>query len=486
MKRYRFLFGLFIFFHLAACNSLSHITVTDTYPPLYPDYSDVTLPVNIAPLNFMVTGATAVKAELLLEDESKTFRGRNKISIPMRTWRRLLQNSALLQKDIVVSVTAKIQGTWYQYLPFHWHVTTDSLDPYVSYRLIEPGYEVWNTIRLAERNVENFRERIIADNRQTDKRCMNCHTYGNQDPSLSFFHLRGPGGGTVLNREGKLRKLDLHTEELLSPAIYGNFHPSGRFAVFSTNLIVPGFHTKKGERLEVYDTASDLIVADFEENVIIPFPSDFPNEFRTFPVFSADGSYIYYCNAPQTTLPDSIFDVRYDLLRIRFNEQERTWGTKADTVFSASSHGVSVCHPKTSPDGRYLLFTAASYGTFPIWHQETDLWLLDLQEEETVIIDRLPGVNSNRSDTYHSWSSNSRWFVFASKRDDGMYGKPYFCYLDKEGKAHKPFVLPQKNPQKYRHTLVSYNLPELSTGKLPFGSSDIERLYRKTAAEKVY
>nr|HOO43040.1 hypothetical protein [Bacteroidales bacterium] len=120
---------------------------------------------------------------------------------------------------------------------------------------------------------------------------------------------------------------------------------------------------------------------------------------------------------------------------------------------------------------------------FPIWHQETDLWLLHLDTGE---INKLQVVNSNYSDTYHSWSSNSRWFVFASKRDDGIYGKPYFCYIDREGNAHKPFVLPQKNPLMYDNTLKSYNIPELSKGKLPFGATDIERIYKIIPAEKVY
>ncbi|HPV88552.1 MAG TPA: hypothetical protein PKU85_05010, partial [Bacteroidales bacterium] len=144
-------------------------------------------------------------------------------------------------------------------------------------------------------------------------------------------------------------------------------------------LVLPGFHTQKGERLEVYDQESDLVIVDLDYNKVIPFPESFPVEFRTFPVFSATGDAVYYCNAPRITVPDSIFHLRYDLLKISFNADTGTWGNKADTVFRASSLGLSVCHPKTSPDGRYLLFTMADYGTFPIWHQETDLWLLDLE-----------------------------------------------------------------------------------------------------------
>ena len=138
----------------------------------------------------------------------------------------------------------------------------------------------------------------------------------------------------------------------------------------------------------------------------------------------------------------------------------------------------SVCHPRISPDGRYLLYTVADYGTFPIWHPEADLQLMDLQ---TGAVDTLAIVNSEKSDTYHSWSSNSRWFVFASKRDDGLYGKPYFCYIGSDGKAHKPFCLPQEHPTFYDNCLKSFNAPESGKDKVPFDVNDVAKAMKQKA-----
>jgi len=471
---------------LAVFTSCSHsptgVTENKQFPPIYPDYTEVTVPVNIAPLNFMVRQAQRLHVTISSDTKTIQLKGRNRIRIPMGKWRKILQTAASGQNCLQVYVTVKEKDIWTRYAPFNIYVAPETIDPYLSYRLIEPGYEVWKSLQLAERNVGTFRERIIADNSLTDNSCMNCHTYGNQDPGLSFFHLRGPGGGTVLNRNGELRKININSPEMISPVVYGNIHPSGDYGVFSSNIVLPGFHTQKGERLEVYDTESDLVIVDFRDNTVIPFPEGFPREFRTFPVFSADGNTVFYCNAPHISVPDSINHLRYDLLKISFDPESGSWGSKADTVIKASSMNLSVCHPKTSPDGKFLLFTVASYGTFPIWHQETDMWLLHL---DTGKINKLEGVNSIYSDTYHSWSSNNRWFVFASKRDDGIYGKPYFCYVDQEGNTHKPFVLPQKDPHMYDNTLKSYNIPELSKGKLPFGATDIERIYKKTPAENV-
>jgi len=472
---------LFCAFSLTACTPKpDHVKVVDTLPPIYPDYVGVTIPCNIAPLNFLLRGeADAVEVKVKGASDSLIAYGDAKVCFPMKAWKQLL--SAETGKSLTVQVTARIRGEWISYKPFQWQVVVDKIDSYLSYRLIEPGYEVWNTLQLCERNLENFEERVIADNNQLNQSCINCHIYGNQSGNLSMFHLRGKNGGTILNRNGKLRKLTLKNGNMISAAVYGAFHPTGRFGVFSTNIIIPELHMQGSHRLEVYDTASDVLVADFDENRMLQSPLlSNPDVLETFPVFSADGKAIYFCSAPKVPLPDKIKSLKYSLCRIAFDSGKKQFGTKVDTLWNARLTGKSVCFPKASPDGKYILYTVADYGTFPIWHREADLQLMNLQ---TGKVDNLVAVNSDKSDTYHSWSSNSHWFVFASKRDDGQYGKPYFAYVDKSGKVHKPFVLPQKDPAHYDETLKSYNIPELSTSKLPFESADIEQTYKNLKAE---
>jgi hypothetical protein len=195
-------------------------------------------------------------------------------------------------------------------------------------------------------------------------------------------------------------------------------------------------------------------------------------KFETFPTFSPDGKYIYFCTSPHVDLPGELKEMRYSLCRIAFDETTGRLGQQVDTLLSGSKTGCSVCHPRISPNGKYIIYTVADYGTFPIWHQESDLQMMNLANGS---IDQLSVVNSSKSDTYHSWSSNSHWLVFASKRDDGLYGKPYFTYIDATGKAHKPFVLPQRDPNFYDDCLKSFNAPELGKGKLPFDAADVKK-----------
>ena len=474
---------------LASCTAThENATKIDKLPTIYPDYTDVTIPVNIAPLNFLVRDKDVSNIEVIAsyEDGSSTpeylhstsisaTSNDNGVKFDLDEWKDFL-GKAVGKKVKVQVYTRNEQGDWTEYKPFSWTVVGDSIDPYLTYRLIEPDYEVWNKIQIKQRCIENWDEKILADHNLQENRCMNCHTFGNQSNNLSMMYVRGEDGGAILNRNGKLRKLNLKNDSLVSSSVYFGFSPSGKYITFSTNVIIPAFHAKPSKRLEVYDTKSDVYVADLDNNTIIssPLTSD-STQLETFPTFSPDGKYIYYCVADKKGLnTENLKGLHYNLVRIPFDEQTGKFGTQVDTLYKERS----VCHPKVSPDGKRLLFTVADYGTFPIWHPEADLYMLDLQ---TGKVDSLSIVNSDKSDTYHSWSHNSRWFVFASKRDDGLYGKPYFCYIDKTGKAHKPFVLPQEEPTFYDDCLKSFNIPELSRGSVPFNAIDIENVMKQKA-----
>ena len=438
----------------------------ESLPPIYPDYIDVTIPVNIAPLNFLLRDSVK-RVEVYINGKRLCRRNGNEVVFSQREWKRLLREN--VGRSITVSVRTWQEKQVVEYAPFHWTVVGDSIDPYLTYRLIEPDYEVFNRITLEERCVENFKHRPISDHAHVGNRCMNCHIYGNQNPSLSMFYVRGEGGGAVLNRNGQLSLLQLKADGMPSGSVYFAFHPDGNYLVFSINDIIPAFHSTNSRRLEVYDANSDVYVASLSEQRIFTSPLLCDSaSLETFPTFSPDGKSIYFCTAKKVDLPNNLADLQYHLCKISFDKG--MIGTRVDTLHVAST---SVCHPRISPDGRYILYTTQAYGTFPIWHREADLQLLDLR---TGAVDSLDIVNSPLSDTYHSWSSNGRWFVFASKRDDGLYGKPYFCYLDTAGVAHKPFVLPQKDPQFYDNCLKSFNVPELGKGMLPFDATDVARL----------
>ena len=465
----------------AACDGGEGVEVsTNSASAIYPDYMGVTVPSNIAPLNFHYTFSGIRKANTTVryKDVCLDFTGRE-VVWDMQQWKSLLASA--VDDTISFSSEVSLKGGRKEKLEWQVYVSSDKIDPYLTYRLIEPGYEVWHEVEIRERCIENFEERAISDWQNTGNSCMNCHIHSQARADLSMFYVRGKNGGAFLNRNGELRKLSLNTKDMISGTVYGEIHPSGRYGVFSTNIIIPGFHTQGSKRLEVYDTKSDLAIADFDRNeMIVPPALSRKDVLETFPVFSADGNSIYYCAADTLPLPRDIEKLRYSLMKVSFDKNSGRTGNDVEVIWDADEHDGSVCHPKCSPDGRWIMYTVADYGTFPIWHTECQLEMMDLRTGEII---RMDAANSDRSDTYHSWSSDSRWFVFASKRGDGKYGRPYFCHVDEHGDITKPFVLPQEDPWLYEDSLRSFNIPDLSDGPVNFDAATIGRMVRETEAE---
>ncbi len=466
---------------LSGCSSGETDSMLGSKGPavIYPDYKGVTIPSNIAPLNFhyAVKDARSAVTVFSAQGRSVTKRGLE-VKWPVRKWRKFISDLS----EETVTVTAKvrtdggvIEDSWEIY------VTSDQVDSYLTYRLIEPAYQMWNEVSIMERNVEGFESHTICDWKHTGNSCMNCHVHSQQRGDLSMFYIRGRKGGAILNRGGELRKFNLNADGMLSGTVYGEIHPSGKYGVFSTNIVIPSFHSMAGKRMEVYDTASDLTVADFENNRMINLPHTArADRMETFPCFSADGNSVFYCVADTVKLPEDIFSLRYSLVRAAFDTATGFIAERVDTIWNADLHNASACHPKASPDGKWLLFTNAAYGTFPINHSECALNMIDLETGE---VNTLEIVKGDKSDTYHSWSSSSRWFVFASKRGDGQYGKPYFCHIDKDGNPSKPFVLPQKSPRFYEYNLKSFNIPDLAKESTGMDVKATKRMYDSPSEE---
>jgi len=95
-------------------------------------------------------------------------------------------------------------------------------------------------------------------------------------------------------------------------------------------------------------------------------------------------------------------------------------------------------------------------------------------------------VNSDDTESYHSWSSNSRWFIFSSRRIDGLYTRPFIAYMDENGKAGKPFLLPQKDTEYYDRLLFSFNIPEFINARVDFNISELEEKISGTATNVTF
>ena len=448
---------------LTACTSetVSDAKQEKNLPNIYPDYLGVTIPVNIAPLNFGMADETALLVDAVVTDRNGNTlhsQGEESVDFDIDDWHELLDNNR--GDSLSVTVSAKYEDGWHTYNAFSIYVSSDSIDYGICYRLIEPGYEVWSKMGIYERDLSSFEERALIENTQFEG-CVNCHSFNRGNPADMSLHIRGPHGATLLRQnDGPMSAYDTKTDQTLGLCVYPYWHPSGKYIAYSTNTTQQLFHSADSNRVEVFDEASDIQVYDVNKNELLLSPIlKQDSVYETYPVFSADGRSLYFCAARVIPEGSQLLDsIRYNLCRIDFDPETGKFGNRIDTIINAEAQRKSVSFPRPSYDGRFLCYTLSDYGQFSIWHHEADLYLMDLATGQST---PMTGANSKDTESFHNWSSNSRWMVISSRRDDGLFTRPYFCHVDAKGNVTKAFMLPQKNPRRfYRECFLSFNVPD--------------------------
>ena len=453
-----------------------------------PDYSDIVVPPNLAPLNFLVAEpgtryCVRIRSERgeAIDVASRT----SQIVIPLSRWQRLLGANQGRKLYFDVSVRRK-DGQWTRYDPIINTIADAGIDNYLFYRLIRPIYIVRVDVNIYQRDLRTFEETTVASNRSFEGGCINCHTFDPSHPDRMILHSRGDDmnewSGMIVVHDGQVTKVD--TRALVrspdsargrvtqSMAGYAAWHPSGQMVAFSANEISQFFHAV-GQNRDVYDGASDLALYHVGSNTVTSAPNiSKPDRLETFPTWSPDGKHLYFCSA--APLPAKRYkEIQYDLMRIPYDAGSGRWG-EVEPVLMSKDTGLSIAEPRVSPDGRWLLFCMCDYGSFPAYRPSSDLYLLDLKTRK---YHRLP-VNSPRCESWHSWSSNSRWIAFASKREDGLFARIYLSYIDETGHAHKPLLLPQKDPTFYDRFIKTYNVPELAPAPAPASARALAKVIR--------
>lgn len=462
-------------FLLAACQEeVKNAKGVDGLPPIFPDYTEVTVPVGIAPLNFCSAGESECLDVVLKGDNGGEMHVQGAYAdFDADEWHRLLE--ANKGGRLVCTVCIKTKDGWTRYRDFAIYVSDYPLEDYgLTYRKIAPGYEVYSKMGLYERELASFDERAIIENTQVPGMCVNCHAPNRTNPDQYVFHVRGGHSATLVHRGGTTELLQAVNDSLKGSMVYPYWHPSGRYCAFSTNQTRQGFHVVRDERIEVFDLSSDVFVYDAEKHELLLDTLLMTGHFsENSPAFSPDGRTLYYTTALQQHYPTGFREQKYSLCRIGFDPENGRYGTQVDTLFNAFKEDKSLSWPRPSYDGKYVMVTLADYGYFSIWHKESDLWLLEVA---TGRMFPLEGANSPDADSYHNWSAGSHWFVFTSRRENGLYSLLYLSCVDGEGRATKPFLLPQKNPKAYYlNSVYSYNTPDFTSRSVELDSRKAAR-----------
>lgn len=447
-------------------------------PHLEPDYTDLVIPPNIAPLNFTIKepGSSFYinvhgKAGTPLEISGRT----PKLVIPEEPWHRLLG----LNRGGEVLMDIYAQGDdrkWRRFLATTNQVANEAIDPFLLYRKIQTVHSLWGPMAIYQRNLQTYDESPILENRRFANDCCHCHALRNNNPDTFTVDIRSRHyqNSLLVISNGAVRKIE-------GTAGFVAWHPKGPVIAASFSKPRLLMHTARNAMLDVAEVEGWIGYFLLGSNVVRKVPG-LADERRLIglPEWAPDGRYLYYVSAPNpwTNMAKvraySYTTAKYDLMRIAYDLERDHWG-QPEMVLPVSESGFSVAQPRISPDGRWLFFCAIAYGCWPTYDSKSDLYGIDLKAGNDLGLFRWRKLelNSDQCESWLSWSSNSRWVVFSSKRISPLFNRPFLAYVSPEGKCGKPFILPQRDPQYYDSLMRTYTKPTLAIGPVTVPQSKL-------------
>lgn len=459
--------------------------VTEDRPArIFPDCGGAVIPPNIAPLNFEIREEGTAYAARISCDQGDfievSSRG-SAILVPQGPWRDLLARNR--GGDLRIEVFIKDRaGRWIRPNPVIARIAHEEIDRYLVYRKMHMGHmHVRTPIGIYCRDLTGFRESEVLSCTDCGRACLNCHSFAQNRTDRMLVGLRSPqyGVATLVVEGDSVHRIDKKFG-------YTSWHPSGQLAVFSVNNLPMFYHASRNEARDTIDLDSLLAFYYCDTRSIVTVPQlAQKGRLENWPAWSGDGRHLYYCSAPKLWTDDAEYppiqydQVRYDLMRIAYDPNADAWG-EPQTVLSSKDTGKSIAMLRCSPDGRWLSFCMCDYGYFPTWQESSDIYLMDLQASATTPFPyRRLEFNSSRSESWQTWSSNSRWLVYSSKAQNGFFTRLFIFYIDPEGKAHRPIVLPQKDPAFYESCLQNYNTAELVVEPPRVTGQRLARVFRR-------
>lgn len=482
----------------AACSPLhtktqGPVVQTGVSAPIFPDYADtLVLPPNIAPLDFRIQADSfsdgPYQIRLYVQSPSgmllDSARQETKRFVRLKTslWHDFLQKAASCGGSLLLDIYARGENRLLQYKRKTWRVASDSIDPYLVYRLNAHDDNPGGHLQIVQRSLSDFSQTVLMDNHLTDNSCMNCHASSNNDAHRMMVHLRGKYSGTLLFNDNEILKIALPLGYPDLRLAYPSWSSDGRFIAFASTRVGSRPYSNSFRTQDfLIDTLGRILIYDMAENRLFSSPELMDARCEnTFPAWSPDGKTLYFC---QSVLWDSLNQLpnektkwasfRYRLVSVSFDSQTSTFGEITE-VFNLEKRSRSISMPSVNPDGNYILANSLLVGSYPSQNQG-DFILLKREvhngKETWREADASP-LNSPDSERYHSWSSNGRWVVFDSKRFNGAMGLVFISYFDRNGHFSPPFVLPQYERDFYLKNTRSFIFPTLNRNSATFTAKE--------------
>ena len=309
--------------------------------------------------------------------------------------------------------------------------------------------------------------------------CGNCHSFSADGKTIGLdldAGLRDKGGyfispimDTILFNIDNYRSWS-KIEKRRTFGLFSKISPDGRYIVTTVKdrVVIKNFPFGQLQHLAYsqlfFPVNGHLAVYDRQTNILKELSgANFDEYVQTNAVWTPDGKSIIFSRANALPMDSDMYEInvqnnslidqfverkktlKFNLYRIPFNNGN---GGTAEPIIGASDNGMSNYFPTVSPDGKWLIYCRAT--NFMLLMPDSRLYIVPVKGGKA----RKLNCNFNLMNSWHSWSPNSRWIVFASK---GLspYTDLFLTHIDNWGNASIPVLI-----EKARVNYKVANYPE--------------------------
>jgi hypothetical protein len=256
--------------------------------------------------------------------------------------------------------------------------------------------------------------------------------------------------------------------------LFSKLSPDGRYVVTTTKdrVIIKNFPYAPeyiAYSQLFFPVAGNLLVYDRYTHKLKELPgANLDTYVQSNAVWTPDGKNIVFARSNALSIDKNENDVnilndtiveqfterkrsfKYDLYIIPFNNGN---GGIAKPIEGASNNSFSNYFPAISPDGKWLIFCQAE--NFMLLQPDSRLYIVPIKGGKA----RKLQCNFSYMNSWHSWSANSKWIVFASK-GLSIYTDLFLSHIDENGNASIPVLI--EKARQYRKVA---NYPEFINRK---------------------
>jgi hypothetical protein len=285
--------------------------------------------------------------------------------------------------------------------------------------------------------------------------CGNCHSFSANGKVLGMDVDFGSDKGAyvltevndhVLFDQSKVITWSDFNPEALEPTfgLLSTVSPDGRHVVSTVNDYAAFRYIDDLDYSQLFFPVRGILVAfDRETKRFHTVPGATDTAFvQTNPAISPDGKWLVFARAPalqnkemHSMMHGFLYEdttYQYDLYRVPFGQDQ---AGKPEPIPGASHNGMSNFFPKFSPDGKWIVFCKAK--RFMLNQLDSELYIIPAQGGKAR---RLAGNFPGRMNSWHSWSPDGKWLVFASKAN-GPYTQLWLTHITEQGESTPPVLL---------------------------------------------